>query len=184
MLTQGSNREAYEDMINEHIARFHREVVSEVEAFAREHPRIRVVIGGEEHAAHALRNLMPDHFDGALVGVLKLPMRLSSTEILQNVLPAATEFERRQEMKLVTDVIDLAKSGGRGALGREAVQQALEMQQVELLILPYPLDNEETATEASARAFESGGSVELVHGNAADRLKEEGGVAALLYYAL
>lgn len=184
MLTQGSNREAYEDMINEHIARFHREVVSEVAAFTREHPGIRIVIGGEEHAAHALRNLMPDRFEGELVGVLPLPMRMSSSEILDNVLPAAVEFERRQEMKLVTDVIDLAKSGGRGALGREAVQQALEMQQVELLILPYPLNDEETATEASARAFESGGSVELVYGAAADRLREEGGVAARLYYAL
>lgn len=184
MLTQGSNREAYEDMINEHIARFHREVVSEIETFARQHPRIRVVLGGEEHAAHAVRNLMPDRFDGVLVGVLSLPMRLSSAEILQNVLSAATEFERRQEMKLITDVIDLARSGGRGALGRNAVQQALEMQQVEMLILPYPLDDEETATAASARAFESGGSVELVHGAAADRLRDAGGVAARLYYAL
>lgn len=184
MLTQGSNREAYEDMINEHVARFHREVVNEIESFAREHPRTRVVIAGEEHAAHAVRNLMPERFGGELVGVLALPMRLSSSEILQSVLPTALEFERQQETKLVTAVIDLAKSGGRGALGRDAVQKALEMQQVELLILPYPLDDEETATQTSARAFEAGGSVELVHGAAADMLRDEGGIAARLYYAL
>ena len=184
MLTQGSNREAYENMINEHIARFHREVVSEVEAFARKHPHIRVVIGGEEQSAHALRNLMPDHFDGVLVGILPIPLRLNNSEILQTVLPAALEFERDQEMKLVNEVIDFAKSGGRGALGRKAVKRALEMQQVELLILPYPVEKEKDAADFSARVFESSGSVELVHGAAADRLKEEGGVAARLYYAL
>ena len=183
-LTQGSNREAYQDMINEHVARFHREVASEVEAFARSHPQIRVVIGGEEHSAHALRALLPEQFGGELVAVLPIPMRTSSVEIMQQVLPAASEHERQHELNLISNVIDFARSGGRGALGQKAVREALEMQRVELLLLPYPLDDENLAADFTSRVFQSGGDVELVHGEAADRLREAGGVAARLYYAL
>jgi len=87
-------------------------------------------------------------------------------------------------MDLVQQVIDFAKAGGRGALGRKDVDMALTMQRVETLILPWPTDDEKKATEYSARAFESGGRVELVHGAAADRLRQEGGIAARLYYTL
>lgn len=184
MLTQGSNREAYERMINEHIARFHRDVVQQVEDFARKHPGIRVVIGGEEQSAHAVHKLLPQHFSGSLVGVLPLPLKLSDGEILQHLQAPAEEFERRQEMELLNQVIDFARSGGRGALGHKAVDEALTMQRVELLLLPYPLDDPAEAAELTARAFESGGRVELLHGEAGVRLSDEGGVAARLYYAL
>jgi hypothetical protein len=183
-VTQGSNREAYQNMINEHIARFHRDVVQQVEEFARKHPGIRVIIGGEEQSAHAVHNLLPEHFSGSLVGILPIPMKLSDGEILQHIQEPAQEYERNRELELLNQVIDFAKSGGRGALGRKAVDEALTMRRVELLLLPYPLDNTAEASKLSARAFESGGSVELLHGEAGVRLTDEGGVAARLYYAL
>lgn len=183
-LTQGSNREAYQNMINEHTARFHREVVDHLEKLVQKHPHIRIVIGGEEHSAHAVRGYLPKQLEPSLVGVLPIPMKTGEHEILERILPEAMEYERKQELDLVQEVIDFAKSGGRGALGRKAVDEALTMQRVETLLLPYPAEDEAEATDFSARAFESGGTVELIHGEAADRLREEGEVAARLYYAL
>ena len=58
------------------------------------------------------------------------------------------------------------------------------MQRVELLVMPYPMDDADLAAELPLHTFASGGSVELVHGEAADRLNQEGGLAARLYYAL
>jgi hypothetical protein len=46
------------------------------------------------------------------------------------------------------------------------------------------MDDADLAAELPLRTFASGGSVELVHGEAADRLNQEGGLAARLYYAL
>jgi hypothetical protein len=46
------------------------------------------------------------------------------------------------------------------------------------------MEDQNLATELPLRAFASGGTVELVHEEAADRLKQEGGLAARLYYAL
>lgn len=183
-VTAGSNREAYQNMINEHIARFHREVVDEIVRLAEKHPNIRIVLGGEERSAHAVQKMLPERFTAFVVGVLPIPFHLSQQQVLPQVLPAALDFERAQETKLVQEVIDFAKSRGRGALGRKDVDMALTMQRVEKLILPYPLVDEVDATDLTRRAFESGGSVELVHGAAADLLNEEGGVAARLYYAL
>jgi hypothetical protein len=70
------------------------------------------------------------------------------------------------------------------ALGRQAVMQALEQQRVELLLAPWPLHDPETFQDATARVFASNGTIELVHGRAAERLRAEGGLGARLYYAL
>lgn len=183
-LTEGSNREAYQNMINEHIARFHREVVEHVDDLAKKHPHIRIIVGGAEHSIHAVHDLLPERLAEHVVTVQSIPMRFSAREIFDQVLPLAINYERDQEMNLVEQVIDFAKAGGRGALGSKAVDEALTMQRVETLLLPWPSDNETAANELSARAFASGGTVELIHGAAADRLKHEGGIAARLYYTL
>ena len=71
-----------------------------------------------------------------------------------------------------------------GAAGWLAVHKALEMQQVELLILPWPVPDDSQATDMVLKTFASGGMVELVHEEAAATLGGAGGVAARLYYAL
>ncbi len=184
-LTTGSNREAFQNMINEHIARFYREVVDHVESLQQHHPRMRIVIGGAEQSVHALRDLLPERLTDRIVAVTSIPMRLDEREIFDQVLPLALNYERDQELDLVLQVIDFAKAGGRGALGAKAVDEALTMQRVETLLLPWsPEEDDVSANELAARAFASGGTVELIHGAAADRLKREGGIGARLYYTL
>ncbi len=183
-LTQGSNREAYDAMINEHIMRFYRDVVSEVESLHKQYPKVRIILSGAEESARAVRELMPKGLEDSIVDVLPIPMRLSESEVLQQAFPAALDYEREHEMSLVQQVLDFAKSGGRGALGHKAVDEALTMQRVELLVLPYPLDDEVEANTLVMRTFAAGGSVELIGGEAADLLRSEGGSAARLYYAL
>jgi hypothetical protein len=183
-ITEGSNRDAFQSTINAHVNRFHREVVQHIEELVKKNSHIRIIVGGEEQAAHAVYDLMPQHLTDTVVKVMPIPMRSNQAQVMEQVLPVATEYEREQEMNLVDQVIDFAKAGGRGALGRKAVEEALVMQRVETLILPWPATDDHEATDLAARAFASGGAVELVHGAAAARLKEEGGIAARLYYTL
>jgi Bacterial archaeo-eukaryotic release factor family 10 len=184
LTTAGSNREAYQSMINEHIAGFYREVVEHVTALQKQQPKTRIIVGGSEQAAHAVRELLPEQLMEVIDDVVALPRYLSGREVLQQVLPITQAYEREQEMKLVEQVIDFAKAGGRGALGRQAVVQALEMKLVELLILLWPTPDEAQANDLTLRTFASGGTVEFAYGAAADRLREEGGIAARLYYPL
>ncbi len=183
-VTTGSNRDVFQNTINEHIAQFHREVVDHIETQVNQHPHIRIIISGEEQSAHAVRNLLPQRLTESVVEVKPIPMYLNERQVFDQVLPDALNYEREQEIALVQQVIDFAKAGGRGALGRKDVELALQMQRVETLLLPWPTDNAVEATELSAQVFESGGKVELVHDAAAYLLEQEGGIAARLYYAI
>lgn len=180
----GSGRDDFEKMLDEHRARFYREVVSHVGQLANEYGAARVIIGGSEPSTHHVMNLMPEKLAASVVDVLPIPMRATTQQIIEQVQPRVQEFERQHEVELVRQVIDSAKAGGRGALGTKAVMDALAMQQVELLIMPWPMDDEALATELPERVYASGGSFELVHGEAAELLRKEGEIAARLYYAI
>lgn len=183
-LTQGSNREAFEDMIHEHRARFYREVVDIIEKLLKRHNTRRLLLGGSEESAHAVMNEMPDSLKACVVSRVNVPMRTPTAEIFEQMQPHALNYERDQEMALVNQVIDFAKSGGRGALGRKSVQDAMDMQRVELLVLTWPTNDLDYANELAFRALQLNSKIELVHGAAADRLNKEGGLGARLYYAL
>lgn len=183
-LTEGSHRDIFEQTIREHHNRFYREAVDKVRTLADKHGTARIILGGAEESAHAVKSAMSDALAGQVIAVLAIPMRLSPKEVVNQAASTVLDYERDGEMTLVNQVIDFAKSGGRGALGMKAVREALEMQRVELLVMPYPMDDAELANDLPLRAFASGGGVELVQGAVADRLKEEGGIGARLYYAL
>ncbi|MFN8417813.1 MAG: VLRF1 family aeRF1-type release factor [Anaerolineae bacterium] len=182
--SQGSNRDAFEAMLDEHRARYYREVAAHIEELCQRHEARRIILGGSEASAHAVQRLMPEQVANKVIAMLPVPLKLSPTEILARVLPRALEYERQQEQELVNEVINLAKSEGRGALGKNSVLAALEQQRVEMLIVPYPVENEALAAELPLKALASSSVIELVHGEAADRLNEEGGLAARLYYAV
>lgn len=183
-LTAGSHLDHLQDRINEHIERFHREVVGRIQELVQEHKTQRVIIGGSEEAAHAVQRLLPDKLAQKVVTVMPIPVRYAPHEVLSHVLPAALEYERQQEMALLDQIINLAKSGGRGALGKEAVLSALDQGRVETLVAPWPLNDSELLSQLPLRALKTNTTLELVHGDAAARLKDEGGLAARLYYAV
>lgn len=182
--THGMGDEKFEAMLDEHRNRFYREVVERVEVLQKQHSTERIVLGGSEQAAHAVKNLMDERLKKYLVGVVGIPMYETSQQISERVQPMALEYERKQEFDIVSQVIDFAKAGGRGALGQAAVNEALEMQRVELLVLIWPSPNEARDNELAFRALQLNSNVELVHGEAANLLHSEGEVAARLYYAL
>jgi hypothetical protein len=181
---RGNKRDEFEQRVDEHHHRFYREIAARIEHISRDRDIQRLVLGGNEHSAHAVRDLLHESVAELVVDVQSIPMYFTTQEIIERVQPAALDYERQQEMDLVEQVINLAKSGGRGALGRVDVMQALDQQRVEVLVAPWRLDDPELEAELPARVFASSGTIELVHGEAAERLKAEGGLAARLYYAL
>ncbi|MEL6271455.1 MAG: VLRF1 family aeRF1-type release factor [Chloroflexota bacterium] len=177
----GSNRDAYDSLIAAHRKRFYLDVVEHMRGLLDELGNPRVILSGDEKAAHELHDELPESFEVA--GIAPASMNLSDGDVLEAVIDEALDYERDQEMELVNDVINMAKSGGRGATGHAAVVQALIEQRVEMLLLPYPPQDDDLANELKLKAFEHGATIELVHGDPADKLHAEGGVAAKLYYA-
>jgi peptide subunit release factor 1 (eRF1) len=183
-VTAGSHRDEFADKMDEYIAKFHRDVAERVGDMLKGTGAKRVVLGGIERAAHAVYDHLHESVRGSVVGVLPIPLQESDHQVMKRMLPAALDFERKHEKALIDEVTGLAKSGGRGALGREAIEAALKMGQVELLIVPWPPADKRLIHDLTVRALKTGSKIELVHGEAADKLKQAGGVAARLYYAI
>jgi hypothetical protein len=180
----GSGRDDFEKRLDEQRVHLYRDVAAHIEHLMQQHNARRLILGGAEQSAHAVLNILPEKLKSAVVGVLPIPLRSTTQQIFEQALSAAQEFERQNELQLVNQVIDSARSGGRGALGRKSVLQAMEMQRVELLIMSWPAADTSLATDLALRALSLNSGIELVHGDAADLLNTEDGIAARLYYAL
>lgn len=182
---QGSLRDRFQDRVDEHIERFHREVASRAQKLADRYGAERIILGGTEEAAHAVRALLPDTLRQRVIAILPIPLRAAPHEVLEQALPAALDYERQYELNLVNEIIGLAKSAsGRGALGREQVMRALEQRRVDTVVVPWPLEDEELRNQLPLQAFAGGSDIEMVRGDAATKLQAEGGMAARLYYSL
>lgn len=180
----GSNRDAFAATIGDHLRRFYQEVAAQVRQIAQDRGIRRIILGGPVESAHALRHEMHDSLARQVVAIVAIPQWLDDGAVMRLALPAALEVEHAQEVELVDEVIDLARSGSRGALGLVAVEDCLARQQVELLILPWSLADAALRDHLPLAALRAGAKIEFVSGAAAERVVAEGGVAARLFYTL
>lgn len=183
-VTVGSERDKFEDTLQEHRNRFYRDVVSRIEQLREEQQVDRFILAGAEAAVSDTKHFIQGKLTDAMVDVLHIPLRSTHQELTDRVQPVIEKYEREQELALVQQVIDFAKSGGRGALGRKDVMDALTQGRVETLVFPWPFDDEKLATRLTLEALDMNSTIELVSGEAAVRLEEEGGLGARLYYAI
>jgi hypothetical protein len=141
----------------------------------------RVVFGGNLQVAAAVRNYLHPAVAERIISLMPIPIDAPAQEIADAMRDVALMHEREYEVVLVNQLVGRAKAGGRAALGMEAVDRALDMQSVSLLVLPYPIDPS-IADELFVKGIYSGSDVEFVDGEAARILEQEGGIAARLYY--
>ncbi len=182
----GYQKDVFEHgVIAEMIERFYRDVAGQIGVMRQQIGAERVIIGGRDKAAHAVAGHLEEAVKKALVGVIELPFDETDEEVMKRIMPTALEYERRNEVEIVDQIINLARSGGRGALGMDDVLSTIDQQRVELLVLPWPLEGDEAMLRLmTVRTLQNNGQVELVFGEAAARLRDAGGVGARLYYAL
>lgn len=180
----GSNRDAFAATISDHLRRFYQEVAAQARQIAEGKGIRRVILGGPVESVHALKHEMHESLAKLVAAIVPIPQWLDDNAVMRQALPAVLEVEHQQEQELVEEVVDLARSGSRGALGLAAVEDCLARQQVELLILPWPLADAALRDHLPLAALGAGARVEFVSGAAAERLNEEGGVAARLFYTL
>jgi len=182
--TGGSNRDAFAATIGDHLRRFYQEVAAQTRQIAEDKGIRRIILGGPAESAHALKREMHDSVARQVVAIVPIPQWLDDNAVMRQALPAALDVEHQQELELVDEVVSFAKSGSRGALGVVAVEHCLAHQQVELLILPWPVADPALRDRLPLAALTAGAKLEFVSGEAAERVIAEGGVAARLYYTV
>lgn len=143
-----------------------------------------VVLGGTPEAESALAQELNHLGDRVIVrGALHLGM--TEAEVRDVVEAAASELTDAQQGELLGTVFDLARSGGKGALGIVACEDALRGGRVDTLLITraFREAHPDRADHCVGTAFEQGAQVEELSGAHARRLNDEAeGLAARLRY--
>jgi protein required for attachment to host cells len=172
----------------------------------------RLILGGPPRAIADLERLLPDALKNRVVSTVTLPVDTDRQTVLEETLRADERFEREHELKLTEELLTAAAKGALATTGLSETVKATAEGRVRTLVYPpdfnvavkdcpaVPANGESHADLAAlfgghAKAEENvldllvesaareGGTVEVLHGQAGDRLKEAGaGVGAFLRY--
>jgi hypothetical protein len=146
-----------------------------------------LILGGPPEAVAAAK----DHFSsGILSRTIEWPslrVEMTDAEVKEALEAAASRLNQNLQEKSLSEVVDMARSGGKGALGAVPVLKALKESRVDTLFLSrgFIRANPEYADHLVGAAFEQHAEVEELSLDGANRLDTEGeGVAARLRYVL
>lgn len=207
---KGSNRDAFDDRMDEQVASFHRSVADHIINWVNEYGLKRLVLGGEEEAASEVIRLLPQQFQELVVGKVTIPLTATEDEILSRTEPVMIAYERQTEATLVEKTLEAALSGSLAAIGLSDVLGVLQEGRGQKVITVWPLKG--TAYQCAGCGYASAQplpkclicgntlvqrplkellprlayarkvEIELVSGAAAERLAVCDGIAALLRY--
>jgi Bacterial archaeo-eukaryotic release factor family 10 len=186
--TQGakaSGRDQFDQRLEHNRARFLEEAGRLADEEARKRGWSRLLAFGD-----------PEHFSELAEGTKKgTELELADEanviseergKVLERVSAAVTNGNRRRQLELIERAVQGARTpGGHGALGLIDIQRCLNEGRVEHLIFDAePQDRElaDAEDEVVERALRTSAKVTPVEGAAAERVREHGGVAAVLRY--
>jgi peptide chain release factor subunit 1 len=173
-------------------ARFQRHVDMQDKRFAREaadaiarlvdrERATHVILAGHERAIGVLEPELPESVRPLVDHVARIPMRTGAAEVREEVAPILAALEEAEGTDVADRAIAGARAGELGVTGIDATMAALEMGQVDELILDEtaPIDHAIRA-ELVRQAALIAARVEVVRDHAG--LRNSDGVAATLRY--
>ena len=146
-----------------------------------------LLLGGTPETVSALAQQASPQLAGRLLERPSLHTGMSPAEVRDAAEAAVSELTERLQEGLVTEVSDLAHSGGRGCLGSEATVKALLEGRVDVLLLTrsFIRENPDFADRCVGSAFDQQAEVEELSGSAAQGLDSQGGgIGARLRFLL
>jgi len=181
-----------------------------IQDFCQEKTCGRLILAGNPEALAQIKELLPKHLLGQMIGEFPADMEATPKEILTRSLGIVAEADQAQEEEMVRDAITAAAKGGAGVVGLADTLYALHRAQVRTLLLaenyhapgyvcgncgfvaaekvePCPFCNQnaitaspDIANRAIEKALQTGADVNIVREN--EELSRAGGIAAALRY--
>jgi len=178
-----------------------KEVIDALARIVRDEAITSVLIAGDEAIVPLLREQMPKDLAERIVDVLKLDIRAPEREVLDATVAVIKEQTAESDRERVEALIGAYRGNGLAVVGVDAVRRALELGQVDELVIaarPDALDpaarsttqrepSERTAEERAAdelivKARETAAKTRVIED--ASLLAAVGGVAATLRFKL
>ncbi len=198
-----------------HAENFHlhhlKEVVETLDRVVRDEKIQRIIILGDDVVASSLRDALPAHLTAKVVDAGRVDRHASEDDIVAETLDLLRQKDAETDREKVAEAIGGWQGGGLGIAGPEATLRALEMGQVEELLIAAtadalkpvqqatgnaagPLSIETSATDGAnakqlqlsddlvTRAQQTGARVRIIEDQ--ELLREHGGVAARLRFRM
>ena len=165
-------------------SRLHAQVIDEVQRLAGRDGF--VVFGGTQDVVTGLAR-QADGLEGRVAERPSMHIDMSEPEVLAETEEAASELSLRVQDRTLAQVLDAARSSGRGCLGVKDTTEALRNGRVDLLVVTRRLREREAdlVDHLIGAAFDHGAEVEEIAADVGARLDAEGeGVAARLRYTV
>jgi peptide subunit release factor 1 (eRF1) len=196
-----------------HVFRHLKRVAERLTQLRRKRSFDRLVIAGPVEATSELRRILPRALASRVAAVIGADPRATPEEILEKTLQVERQAERAVEQQLVDELFEKAGAGGRATVGVARTLDALWLGDVQTLVVSHgardpgsectncgrleagalekcpmcaaPMQSvHDVFHRAMARTIEQSGAVETLHGEPAERLREAGGLGAILRYRL
>jgi len=120
---------------DERIAAFTRTVAEETQRVLDEHKIEMLVLAGDEVIANTLLETFHPTVQERVLGSVRMDIRASDTDLIGATLPLIDQAERSREDDLVRKLSDALGAGDFGTAGVDDTLLALQMGQVETLII-------------------------------------------------
>jgi peptide chain release factor subunit 1 len=113
-----------------------KEVAEAVERLVREEGVTAIILSGDSQAVPLLRKQLHDSVDALVIDVMRLDVHAREHEILQATLDAFRRKDEETDRDVVEALLDAYRSRGLATVGLTGVQRALELGQVDELLVP------------------------------------------------
>ena len=178
-----------------------KEVVEALGRLVRDENLQSIIIAGDEVIVPLIKSELPKQLADRVVDVVKLDIRAPEHRVLEASAELMRQKDAETDRERVDALFDAYRGGGLGVVGPEATAQALEMGQVEELLIAgtpdllnvpgaqpdnepaaEPSARERTADELVTKARQTAARITIVQD--ASLLASVGGVGALLRFKL
>jgi peptide subunit release factor 1 (eRF1) len=145
-----------------------------------------IVVAGEGPIVAQLRDELPKDLAARVVDMMRLDVHAPEHEVLETARQALRESDAATDRERVAALLDAYRANGLGVVGVDATLRALEMGQVdELVITAVPETNKDvnrTADQLIAGARQTAAKTRFIED--ASLLAAVGGVGAFLRFKL
>jgi peptide subunit release factor 1 (eRF1) len=122
-----------------HAENFHlhhvKEVATELDRIVRTDNIEHIIVVGDEVVVPLLKDALPTQLNDKIVDVMKLDRQAGDDEIAAATLDVVRQKDAETDSERVAEVIDAWRAGGLGVAGPEGTLRALQMKQVEELLI-------------------------------------------------
>jgi peptide subunit release factor 1 (eRF1) len=184
--TSSSGHDQFDRRLDANRERFLEQVGGLVGREAQDRRWRAVFAFGDQHHVDEVRSGLGQDVDLQLADDVDLISENDRGILLDRIETAIEQANRRRELRLVKTAIDAAMTpDGRGATGLSETEQSLTQGRVRHLIFDAESSERDVAEmedDLVEAALRTSADVTPVEGEAAEALREHGGVAALLRY--